>query len=422
MRLKNASEATPQTDEGLVPTAGVERTPAAAPLRREAAVSSRIEATVAVVWPVGSPSTGVRAMNVARTAAEVLAEHATLELECVDRMYLNAYVPILQTCGGAAWFFRKVRGKPVPSSALMAPMTRDFVAGIERFAEGAGVEVVKFGRRERKEERMREHLRRFPGGEGVLFVGKAQEKTKVVRSERRIHEPSGSHYVQLVPATAMVNHYYFYLVDDDFGPMFVKFCSYFPYTARLCVNGHEYVKRQLAKRGVAFEAADNSILSCADPALAQDLADSLTAERIDDLLRKWLKRLPHPFTRDDRAAGIHYEISILLTGVRAHAGLRPPRPGSRVLRGGDPREPRPGASRPGAADLRPAHRPAHPDAEPAPRHHQRGGPVAARGLQALPHVSGGGASASRKTIGSRPTDACSASSASATTPPSARRR
>ena len=67
-------------------------------------------------------------MNVARTAAEVLDEHATLELECVDRMYLNAYVPVLQTCGGAAWFFRKVRGKPVPSSALMAPMSRNFVA------------------------------------------------------------------------------------------------------------------------------------------------------------------------------------------------------------------------------------------------------------------------------------------------------
>ena len=178
-------------------------------------------------------------MTVARTAAEVLDEHATLELECVDRMYLNAYVPILQTCGGAAWFFRKVRGKPVPSSALMAPMSRDFVAAIGRFAEQAGVELVKFGRRERKEEGMREHLRRWPGGEGVLFVGKVQEKARVVRSERRTHEPSGSYYLQLVHATAMVNHYYVYLVDDDFGPMFVKFCSYFPYTARLCVNGHE---------------------------------------------------------------------------------------------------------------------------------------------------------------------------------------
>ena len=250
-------------------------------------------------------------MKVARSAAEVLDEHTTFELECVDRMYLNAYVPILQTCGGAAWFFRKVRGKPVPSSALMAPMTRDFVAAIERHAERAGVELVRFGRRERKEERMREHLRRRGGGEGVLFVGKAQEKTRVVRSERREHEPSGSHYVQLVHATAMVNHYYFYVVDDDFGPMFVKFGSYFPYTARLCVNGHEYVKRQLEKRGVAFEALDNGILSCADPALARRLAGELTAERIDDLLRKWLRRLPHPFTRDDRAAGIRYEISVL---------------------------------------------------------------------------------------------------------------
>ena len=250
-------------------------------------------------------------MTVARSAAEVLDEHTTLELECVDRTYLNAYVPILQTCGGAAWFFRQVRGKPVPSSALMAPMSRNFVAAIERYAKRAGVELVAFERRERKEARLREHLRRWPGGEGVLFVGKAQEKTRVVRSERREYAPSGSHYVQLVHATAMVNHYYFYLVDDDFGPMFVKFCSYFPYTARLCINGHEYVKRQLAKRGVAFEAADNSILSCAEPALAQHLADSLTAARIDDLLRKWLKRLPHPFTRDDRAAGIRYDISVL---------------------------------------------------------------------------------------------------------------
>ena len=223
-------------------------------------------------------------MKVARSAAEVLDEHTRFELECVDRMYLNAYVPVLQTCGGAAWFFRKVRGNPVPSSALMAPMTRNFVAAIERHAERAGVELVKFGRRERKEERMREHLRRRGGGEGVLFVGKAQEKTRVVRSERREHEPSGSHYVQLVHATAMVNHYYFYLVDDDFGPMFVKFGSYFPYTARLCVNGHEYVKRQLEKRGVAFEALDNGILSCADPALARRLAGELTAERIDDLV------------------------------------------------------------------------------------------------------------------------------------------
>jgi hypothetical protein len=64
-----------------------------------------------------------------------------------------------------------------------------------------------------------------------------------------------------------------YCVDEDFGPFFLKFCSYFPYNAKLCINGHEYLKRQLAKRGVAFEALDNGIRSCADPKLMQRLCD-----------------------------------------------------------------------------------------------------------------------------------------------------
>ena len=69
-------------------------------------------------------------MTTARSAAEVLANHVTCALECVDRLYLNAYVPLLQMGAGAAWFFREVRGNSVPSSALMAPMTRRFVTSL----------------------------------------------------------------------------------------------------------------------------------------------------------------------------------------------------------------------------------------------------------------------------------------------------
>ena len=249
-------------------------------------------------------------MNVARNAAEVLAEHTTLELECIDRMYLNAYVPMLQSGAGTAYFFRKVRGNPVPSSALMEPMTRRFVAAIRRFADDNDIDLVRFGRHERKDDRTQEHLRHWPGGEGVLYIGVAQEKARVVRTERR-HHPVFGPYPWLVSSTAMVNHYYVYAVDDDFGPFFVKFCSYFPYNAKLCVNGHEYLKRQLARRSVAFEALDNGVLSCTDPALMQRLADGLDAAKVDALLRKWLARLPHPFTAADRAAGIRYDVSVL---------------------------------------------------------------------------------------------------------------
>ena len=133
----------------------------------------------------------------------------------------------------------------------------------------------------------------------------------MLRTERR-HDPrTGASYPWLVESTAFVNHYYVYAVDDDFGPFFLKFCSYFPYNAKLCINGHEYLKRQLTKRGIAFEALDNGILRCADPKRMQRLADGLTAARVDALLRKWLARLPHPFAARDRQQGIRYDVSIL---------------------------------------------------------------------------------------------------------------
>jgi hypothetical protein len=109
----------------------------------------------------------------------------------------------------------------------------------------------------------------------------------------------------------MVNHFYVYCVDKDFGPFFIKFCTYFPYNAKLCINGHEYVKRQLSQRGIKYEALDNGILSCADPKRLQALSDGLSAEKIDALLRKWLRLLPHPFTVADRKAGYRYQVSIL---------------------------------------------------------------------------------------------------------------
>ena len=225
-------------------------------------------------------------MNVARSAAEVLDEHSTLELECIDRMYLNVYVPVLQTGAGASYFFRRIRGNPMPSSALMAPMTRRFVADLEGFAKREGVDLIRFERGERKDERTKEYVRRWPGGEGVLYIGKAQERARVLRTERR-HDPvTGAPYPWLADSTAMVNHYYVYLVDEDFGPLFVKFCSYFPYNAKVCLNGHEYVKRQLAKRGIGFEALDNALGRCDDPEAMQAIAREVSAGRIDAPVRK----------------------------------------------------------------------------------------------------------------------------------------
>lgn len=109
----------------------------------------------------------------------------------------------------------------------------------------------------------------------------------------------------------MVNHFYFYCLDDDFGPFFLKVCTYFPYNAKLCLNGHEYLQRQLTKEKIAFEELDNGVLSCANPQRMPAIADGLSSEKIAALLAKWQKILPHPFSAQDVAAGYRYDVSIL---------------------------------------------------------------------------------------------------------------
>jgi hypothetical protein len=100
-------------------------------------------------------------------------------------------------------------------------------------------------------------------------------------------------------------------VDADFGPFFLKFGTYFPYTAKLCINGNEWAKRQAAKAGIGFEPLDNGFAACEDVPAVQALCDSLGPTHIDALLRKWLAILPHPFTPQDEAAGYRYELSVL---------------------------------------------------------------------------------------------------------------
>lgn len=112
----------------------------------------------------------------------------------------------------------------------------------------------------------------------------------------------------------MVNQYYFYCLDADFGPFFIKFGSYFPYSAKLCINGNEWAKCQAARSGLDFCPLDNGFASCSDPRHLQRICDRLSAKKIDALARKWFARLPHPFTGTDRRAGYRYDISILQAG------------------------------------------------------------------------------------------------------------
>jgi hypothetical protein len=253
-------------------------------------------------------------MSVARSVADILAEHVSFEVECIDRMYCNVYVPQLQYPAGLAAYVHHQLGLPIASTAPLAAMTDRFAKAVHVFARQHQIPWVDFVKGQRKDDVMHEQLAAFRAAgrtEGVVFIGRAQEKTAVFRTEKRRNPTTGRSYPWIVRSTGIINHFYVYCFDDDFGPFFLKFCGYFPYTAKLCFNGHHWAQRQAAKAGVGFVAMDNAFAAVDDTATLQQICNDFDASHIEALLGKWLDRLPNPFSDADRAAGYRYKISVL---------------------------------------------------------------------------------------------------------------
>ena len=249
-------------------------------------------------------------MKIVRSVADVLAEHVRFEIECIDRMYCNVYVPRLQYAAGLVGYLHHQLGLPIASTAPLGPITDRFTKDVRAFAQQHQIPWVDFVKGQRKDDVMHEQLAAFTAPEGVVFIGRAQEKTNLFRTEKR-RRPNGSSYPWIVKSTGVVNHFYCYCLDADFGPFFLKFCSYFPFNAKLCLNGHHWAQRQAGQAGIGFTAMDNAFAAVDDVPGLQAICDSLGPTQIYALLEKWLQILPNPFIDADRDAGYRYQVSIL---------------------------------------------------------------------------------------------------------------
>ncbi len=121
------------------------------------------------------------------TIKDVLTDKVTLDIECVDRVYLNGYVKNLQMPGGLINFIREQMGFPIPSPMLLAPVSEAFRAAVEKFAEEQSLTIVNFAHGEEKDETARAHLAKFDKSSGVVLIGKAQEKAKGYTARRKDH-------------------------------------------------------------------------------------------------------------------------------------------------------------------------------------------------------------------------------------------
>ncbi len=246
------------------------------------------------------------------TVPELLDGHTVLDIECLDRIYLNGYVPLLQAGGQVVTFLRGHLGMPVASPAVFEKIGTRFRQAVARFAEMNDIPVVKFKKGTRKIDVMRPLLARAAGAgrPQVVAIGWAQEFQLVWDARKRDTDPSRSPQFSFAKAERRVTCYYFYVWDERWGPGFVKVCAYFPYPVKVWLNGHEHSKRAAASAGAGFTELSNGFASCDDPAALQAICDRLGPGDIQAFFDRWVSRIPLPLTPADRAAGYWWELSL----------------------------------------------------------------------------------------------------------------
>ncbi|MGH3303400.1 MAG: hypothetical protein ACRDOK_17300 [Streptosporangiaceae bacterium] len=246
------------------------------------------------------------------TVPELLDGHAVLDIECLDRVYLNGYVPALQAGGQVFTFLHGHRGNPIASPAVFQQMGTLFRQAVARFAEMNHIPVIKFRKGDRKIEVMRPLLARAArqGRSQVAAIGVAGEFQHVWDARKRDTDPARPPQFSFAMAERKVTCYYVYVFDEDFGPGFIKVCAYFPYPAKVWVNGHEWAKRQAARAGIGFTELSNGFASCDDPAGLQAICDRLGPSDIQAFFDRWMSRIPLPLTDADQAAGYWWELSM----------------------------------------------------------------------------------------------------------------
>jgi hypothetical protein len=245
--------------------------------------------------------------------ATLLRDHVTLSCCCVDRFFLQGYVPKLQSVGQVCIFLHRQRHFPIPSSAAFGKIGDAYARDMERFAKDNSVPMVHFKKGESKEATARPLIDAAAkqGGDGtVVLIGIVQEKASVWRSWPAKGQEKAPHpHMEWGRQMAFVNHYYVYIWDPDFGPAFIKTNAYAPWPVWIYLNGHEFAKAQLDKAGTGYEALDNGFRSCDDPRALQRVCDRLGAGAVKSFWWRWCRRLPSPFTDADRRAGYVYELA-----------------------------------------------------------------------------------------------------------------
>jgi hypothetical protein len=214
---------------------------------------------------------------------------------CFDRLLLNGLIQPFQQPERVLGFFNSYRDGKRVTRRTLTEIADQFHYWVNHRSEKWGVPIVEAPQQERRDDFVLQYLQKT-AADHVAVILKAREPARILVAIGG--KQNNSPHLEF--KQRWVNQYNFYLNDQQWGPMFVRMCPYFPFSARVCLNQHHWLALRMRQEGIAFRQCKNAFLQCSDPKRLQELADSLTAK---DLLRcgqKWLAAFTPFFTSQER--------------------------------------------------------------------------------------------------------------------------
>jgi hypothetical protein len=244
-------------------------------------------------------------------------------LSCFDRVIFKGHLPISRAAEFERFVDYVLKIRRVDFLKVVGPAWSEcLVQYAKGLAEGAGRPWQYYPGEIDKDAWAKEQLARSPvqaGLVGVLCVIEACRTFKLAPGQDR-----PSFVSRKVPQRVL----YYYFVDKELGLMHVRLQTWAPFTCQVYANGHDYVARQLKKKGIGFEQVDNAFVQLDDPAAAQRCADRFVklawpkileryARQVNPLLQDKLKDMSHYWVVDQA----EYATDVCFASKQALAGL-----------------------------------------------------------------------------------------------------
>lgn len=221
-----------------------------------------------------------------------------LEYSCFDRILFNAIIQPLQVPAVIVGWLDQYRHVPSITRKYFRQVSEDYHRFVQELAERRKVEILEPPKGVRRDEWVDRYYRSLRSETAIAVILKSREIARVAVS---YPTKTGGNHIEVYPR--FVEQYYFYLKDRDFGRMFLRICPYFPFNARLCLNGHEWLACRMRQEGLRFHQAGNAFLTCSDPRRLQELSDEFSSQHVLNCAHRWLAQLIPFFTDAERRRG-----------------------------------------------------------------------------------------------------------------------